>query len=324
MFRLVAAIGSFLMLLPVSSRAEGRPEAAQKIKVLEVQKKTSASFLLRLQGQLSDLPWRVERSRDDDRRRSPAEARVRLDPAGPDLEVVLTAAGGRRYRRSLTGLGQGSAALEAAAIVVRSALVALAAGRKPAMTADPPLASEDRAMFGLRGSLRAETWGLGPGTVGIDAGVFLRQGVFAWDLGATGRWPQGVEDGLTRSVLNRYELLAGLRFDEAIDGRWGWAAGLHGGLALWHRRTEVFDDEAVARSRLESWIAGTVVRARFGGMQRISERIGVEFAIGLDVFPGAPNYRYEGERTDTVAEPWVLQPWLAVGIRWDPIFLDWP
>lgn len=301
----------------------GLPNSASTRCVL-VDRRSPPAFLSRVQGQLSDTSWRGEGAAGHAQRCEPRSARARLTRNGDDFELVFEAPDGRRFRRVLTGLGVGAAALEAAALALRSALLALDAGETPEMALVEPTSPVPPVNpWGLRGAIRAEHGGLDGPTAGVDLGLFRRLGPVALDFGVTLRLPQTVEDDLTRSELMRYEWAVGVRADAPLGERWGLAGALQGGVALWRRSTRAASPRAQPLGGGGTrW--GALVRAQVTAVFRLMEAVGLEASLGLDGLTPVPRYLYRGERAEVVAEPWPIQPWLSFGVRWDPTLFQRP
>lgn len=296
------------------ARAAGSDRALDA--VLWVEADAPPGFTDRLRGQLSDLRWRVRVGAGAPL--GPGEARADLDALDADLSVRLSLADGRRFRRRLAGMGLSPAGLEAAAVAVRSALVAIDEGFAPDMVAEP----DPLSPWGFRVGARLETWGLDP-VPGLEVGALVRLRAWALGLDVTARVPAQLEDGLTRLRVGRYEVVAGVRLDAPLTGVLAAGGGVGAGLVLWHRETTALTPEVAARP--PGLIAGAVARAQLGVLLRLGRGVLLALSGGVDALVRAPQLTYRvvepggGLRTEVLAEPWPVQPFATLGVRIDPL-----
>ena len=269
----------------------------------------------RLGGQLSDLQWRVARGPTDagpNEAPEHAAAVVWFERLRPGLRVRLGLPDGRRWRRDINDLGP-AATYEAAALVLRSALVALDEGAAPAWQPEPR--AEPPARFGWSLAGRTDVTGVAT-TGGLHLEGFRRWRSLSIGLSAATRWPFQVQETGTTLAVGRHDAVLRGGWDGRVGVRWTIGARLGGGTALWHRRTERTDaDLAAAGSR---WLVSALATAAVRGALRIGDGWSLHIEAGVDALPGAPQWRLSsGER---VAQPWSVQPWIALGLGADPIF----
>lgn len=277
----------------------------------------------RVRAQLVDTAWRLEEGPPRGSLVSPLDADLELGQGRDAVAVIEVSwsqagilvrltdvAGGRAYVRAVALLdpdGPGAATEEAAALLIRDSLVALATTGAIDWTIEaerPPWRWE----VGLLGCGSADGLTVAP-SVGVYFGL-SRSGWFA-ALGGFAGWPrdrslEGVGLRLQRHVVR---MSFGRRFD--ISERGFVELGPSAGLALHRRETLAADGGAPADP--------TVVAA---GLVGAAGRVGIRFgffkvwlAAGIDAVFGAPALEVSrhGEPTE-IDRGWPTAPWLTVGL----------
>jgi hypothetical protein len=237
-----------------------------------------------------------------------------------------------------------SATLEAAALVIREALRAIAAGEPigeeappappppPAatQTASPPApvpSSRSRPMapappvpetaVPMRwqvGMAWESAWdGATPyGQPGPGLSVFLQRGSLDVGLFATAGIPSRIENDHGAVRLSRHAAGAWLGLVGAPGARASVAVGLRLGLLGYYRSTEETAGVAAAAPSLKVYaLLGPELRL---GYRPTPADVRLVLSGGLDLAPRAPEIGYEvGGQVEPVLSPWHLQPRLGLG-----------
>ena len=293
--------------------------------------------LARLDGQLSDLRWRLHRgSISDGPADAPATANavVWFERVRHGVRLRLALPDGRRWRRDIDDLGP-AATQEAAALVVRSALLAIEEGIAPDWTdeasAPPPTVVEaqaPRAPVAPRLRWRAQGWGWwiagrtdanGITIVpGLEASVFHRWDSLSLGLAGSARWPYEATSSAADLRIERYDLSLRGAWDHRWAPAWAFGTVVGVGATVWRRTTE--RTESTLEPEPARWLAS----ASSGLSVRTSARIARGWALrlwaGVDAVWAAPDWTL-GDGT-TIATPWTIQPAIGLGISADPMFDD--
>lgn len=238
-----------------------------------------------------------------------------VEPAADRLFV-------RRVPQREPGLAARSATIEAAALVVRSALRALAAGTPIGVSARTLVAAEERAhappsrwhlaarwQAALDGARRA-------GHHGLAARVGFGRG--SWQAHATLATHPRV------TIADERAALRVARHDATVGMSWGWRAGglriaaaLDAGVAVYTRATDPLDDGVAAAA--PSLVPALCIRpgARVH-LPVLAAGLFVELEAAADVLLGAPEFVYQ---RDGLLEPhtrlWPVQPRASLGLMWE-------
>lgn len=280
-------------------------------------------------GLPADVPRRLERAESLEHERG-SIALVWFD-ARPDRLLVYVAAKGRLLVRDLPNIGSSSAVLESAAVIIRSALRAIAAGgvigveapkpheppsvkavrafdaalRRPApIVATAPTQVRFMSEVGLRG-----LW-LGPSFAGaLDLRVAVGVGAFAVGASSSIGAPLVLEDAFSAVRLRRDDFVLDARFSVGNVG-----FGARGGGSRYARETLRLAPQVV-RGRdgllgsplFGAFVWGTIPLARF---------IDVVITIGLDIVPAPPQIGIStSSGFQTTQAISVASPWLALAVR---------
>jgi hypothetical protein len=279
--------------------------------------------VFRVAAQLVDTAWRLEVG---PRRRSAApalEADLKLGqgmdaaavievvPTRTGLRVRLTDVGrGRTYVRAVAGLdrtGSGPVTEEAAAVLLRDSLKALADIGKLAWTIEAERPSWHWEM-GFHGCGSADGLGVASGA-GLYLGMSRNDWVGAARVGlgwGRRRTLEGVTLTLPRHVVR---LTFSRRF--APLERFFFEVGPSGGFALYGRATLAADGgTAAAPSATPAGLVGVAARA---GVNLGQVRIWL--AAGADAVLGAPAFEVSrGNGRTELGRGWPVAPWLTVGL----------
>jgi hypothetical protein len=262
-------------------------------------------FLARLAGQLADLPWQA---REVPALRG-ADLGVAVEPRRAGLRLTMQTPDGRRFRRDVEGLGQGEAALEAVAVAVRSALLALDRGEALAWRELRPVPPA----WGFAVLAGGEPTGLGVGAAALDASLWRDFGVGRGALGVVLRSPLVDADGLTRLTAYRGSVyLAGVA-ELGIGDDWALFAGARASLDLWWRQTEALAARAAPRG--DRVRAAAAAGPQVGVARRLGGGVSLRVAAGGDVLLGRPRFTYGGAGAEA-RSTWPVLPWLRAGVAW--------
>ena len=269
----------------------------------------------RLDGQLSDLSWTIERGPSS---AGPFDAPDRADaivwfarsPRG-GLTVRLGLPDRRRWRRDIVDLSP-AATYEAAALVLRSALLAIEEGAAPAWPDEPT--PPPPPGWGWSIAARTELNGIAT-TPGLQANAFRRWSALSLGLQAAGRLPYTVDADAAELRVERYDLTLVGGLDTRLDA---WAIGgrFAAGAAVWRRRTVRGSEttEAAGASMLVSPL--TTFGVRVG--RRVANGWSLDLGLGADILWQAPQWTVDDGTV--VDRPWGIQPWITLGLTADPIF----
>ncbi|AKF04609.1 hypothetical protein DB32_001758 [Sandaracinus amylolyticus] len=300
-------------------------------------------LLGRVRGQTGDLPWALDRVENGagDFERALAIGRARraqvvvwFEREGGAIVVNVAEVDERRlFARSIeVPMGEASAALEAAALVVRGALSDLAQGGHVGivMPAPPPVAPEPepepqpppalpreepdaRLLVSLGAGIaidgEAPRAHVGPAArIAVDVGIV--------ELAVEGR--SGVQEELDRDALTvlvtRFAARAGAAIELIDDGEWRATIGAGLGIAGHLRSTDVRDDslEPTSPSTVATFLASGEVRGQwFPG----AGPVGLELAVGADVLAIAPRFVVQrADGLEVLHAPWSVQPTVSLGL----------
>lgn len=286
-----------------------------------------SALVERVRGQLSDLEWRIAQGPVAPVVKPATEigstrAIVSFEVLPDDgLWVRLSVPDGRRWRREVRGLGR-AANYEAAALVLRSALLAIEEGAAPSWSAEDqvepgPLAAPPPWGWTVAG--RTQVTGVAPAG-GLQLEGFRRWSAWTLALRGNARWPYLTETDGGELRIGQHDLRLAAGYDFRLAPGWSLGPRVGAGAVLWHRQTRATSDT----------IAGTPLRYTVGGVASAGLRLKTRFApgwivmfsAGADGLFGAPRWALaDGTR---LAEPWAVQPWLALGLGGDPMFATEP
>lgn len=278
------------------------------------------ALLRRVQDQTVDSGWSLRPApsqpgllQDDltlaEAHEAQAVVTVTGDPEGALLVTLTDARAGRRYAREVPALGSAVVTEEAAAVLIRDSLVALAeTGALDWEVQDslPPLAVELSAFGGVGGD------GL---TVHPRIGAAFAVGRSGWRLrlGAELGLPRrvaldGVELDLAQHLLR---LQGGLRF--ALTPGLALEGGLSVGGAVVRRVTRATTGglQAAGPSTRGAGLAGAYLR-----LELALGPVGLWLAGGADAVLGATTLEVGGAdgAIETLARAWPVQPWASAGV----------
>ena len=269
----------------------------------------------RLEGQLSDLAWSIERGPST---ASPEDAPARADaivwfarPPGGGLTVRLSLPDRRRWRRDIRDLSP-AATYEAAALVLRSALLAIEEGAAPTWPDEPnppPVPG-----WGWSVAARSQLNGIAP-TAGLQARVFRRWSALSLGLHANASLPYTTDTETAELRIERYDLALAGGWDARIDA---WVVGgrAAAGAVLWRRTTEQTAENVEASSARGLVSPVTSLALRVG--RQVADGWALDLRAGVDVLWRPP--RWTTDDGTLVDEPWGIQPWITLGLTADPIF----
>lgn len=229
-------------------------------------------------------------------------------PEGPLAVTLSDAKTGRRYARQVAPLGSAVVTEEAAAVLIRDSLVALAETGALDWTVQdalPPLEREAALFVAVGGD------GL---TLHPRVGAAFGLGRAAWrarlalELGFPRRLDLG--DAEVTLAQHALRLQAGLRTTWAE--RLTLEGGLSGGVAMLRRRTTRVNDHLLASP------PGTRAAGLAGAYGRLELHLGpmaVWLAGGGELVAGAPLLEVDaqGGAPEARARAWAVQPWGAAG-----------
>lgn len=278
----------------------------------------------RIEAQLVDLDWtlqfapEVQPSLNLPRALSTAKSRgaqviAWIAPKPGGLELALCDVRQARLHLRLIEAETETARGEAAAIVLRSGLRALAKGY--ALTWSQPTTGPPISVSLSAGYAGAWAGGSALGQQGGFGAAELRWGALQLGLTLAGSVGADLSDALSVVRLAKHEgaLFAGYAFN-----RWGpmqFSASLRAGAALFVRSVQTLDPGLApsgART-LVSPLVGLAFSARWTVLQ---ELLFLELSTGVDAVIGAPTLAYQ--RSDGTLEDrnrlWTPQPFLRLGL----------
>ncbi|UJR82790.1 Hypothetical protein I5071_48550 [Sandaracinus amylolyticus] len=318
------------------------PADAQEVRRAVLLGHIEPRLLGRVRGQTGDLPWTIDRVENGagDFERALAIGRARraqvvvwFTREGNAIVVSVAEVDERRlFARSIQApTGEASAALEAAALVVRGALSDLAQGGHVGivMPAPPPVVVEPepevpvvpppreepdaRLLVSLGAAIaidgEAPRAHIGPAArIAVDVGIV--------ELAVEGR--SGVQEDLDRDALTvlvtRFAARAGAAIELIDDGEWRATIGAGIGIAGHLRSTDVRDDslEPTSPSTVATFLATGEVRGQwFPG----AGPVGLDLAIGADVLAIAPRFVVQlADGLEVLHAPWSVQPTVSLGL----------
>jgi hypothetical protein len=338
---------------------DDRP-AETLVAVVRVASDDDAAVLARIEGQTSDLEveLRIEREADPDsaalgtqlataqalaaRHRARVVVWFRRDGDAWIVYVAEPEADRLLVRRIATEGGQmaGSAAAEAAALVVRTALRALAAGGtigvdapEPAPAPPPPAPPPPAATSSVR-PLRAFAGVAGRSM--IDGASDLGHPGVTARIGAAGGRYRVAEAGAFHPSLTHEKPEATIRVERAdlgvslgldlagraeagpASGRPAWrvTGELGLGVARYRRRTTVAADPLRATPSTATWAATVSPTFRVG--RRVAGSAWIELAIGIDFIGNAPEFGVaSGDSFMVHTRLWPAEPHAGLGFVLD-------
>jgi hypothetical protein len=306
-----------LVALSLALGLAGHAAAQSAARVL-VLGPTPSELLTRVRGQTSDLPFELVELDRADATRDPFERAIAVGTAehAPfalsfdlaehhvDVRIVEVRAGRLFVRRvPIERASDRSAALEAAALVVRSALSALAEGghvgivvpraepppEAPSVPTSlpPPSSADPRAHFELGWAGAVD----GHAPLGQHAAV-LRGGLALGPVRVLAAFAPGIpvalEDERARLDVTRLRAALGA-FVRAVDASpIHLILGLELGAVLWHRATTVRTDTLVATA--PTWSASPLVSAHARVELALARAVALALDVGVDVLPLAPSF----------------------------------
>lgn len=248
-------------------------------------------------------------------------------PDQPGLAVHVVEPGAdrlfvRRVPQGEPGLAARSATIEAAALVVRSALGALAAGTPIGVPARALVAEEERAHPPPARWHLAARW-----QAALDGARRTGHHGLAARAGF-GRGPWQVHASLAThppvTIADQRAALRVGRHDATLGLSWGWsarglrvAAVLDAGVAVYTRATDPLDDTVVAAApaRIPALCIRPGARVH---LPVLAGGLFVEIEAAADVLLGAPEFVYEGDggpELHTRLRP--VQPRASLGLMWE-------
>ena len=213
-----------------------------------------------------------------------------------------------------------SAVLEGAAIVVRTALLALSEGGTIGVTPQPASAP---ATVHPRLSINwmAAADGLSPqGQQGLHATMGLSGLTWGAEIAATATLPASARDEYATVSLSRVAATMGAVVQQPLSPSWLFTGALHVGLAALTRSTIPIPRQppldASAPSRNFSLLVAPEVRFAWAipGVRGLA----AVFGLGADYLPAIPIIDYQIEGTHESVKrrrPWPLQPKASIGVE---------
>ncbi|WP_224367364.1 hypothetical protein [Hyalangium versicolor] len=330
---------------------EGRAETKSPwIAVLRTSSPEDEALARRVQGQLSDLPVVLRVSpgpapgpSEEEQWRTAVElagsesARVAIwfthEPEAIGVHIAEPSTQHLFFRRIQAETPRGrldaSALAETAALVVRSAVKALEAGREVGVEVkvaepDPPAPEPPPSAPAPTPPEPGDSWVVAVGWQATLDGA-SPQGQQGLQLGADweGRWLRGrvrvlmslparLSDTYTRVSLSRHAAIVGLGVPLSSTKRFRVGADLGVGLAGFRRSTVVLAPEVIAtppRLTLAPHVSPELSLRWRGG------RVALEASLAMDVVAGAPTLGYQrGEEFIPRNRLWVTQPRVGLAI----------
>ncbi|MEL7239578.1 MAG: hypothetical protein AAGK78_12020, partial [Planctomycetota bacterium] len=240
-----------------------------------------------------------------------------------DFRLRLQTSDGRRWRRDVNGLGL-AANREAAALILRSALMAIDEGiapdwteetSPPAVTATPEKRSGKSTLgWGWFVGGRTEANGYAvPAALTLEA--FHRWNRWSLAFNGQGRWPMKVDGDGVDLTIQRYDAAVVGGFEVHRASAWSIGLRAGGGPTLWHRRSETAPQLEPVPAK---WLAGGRVTAGIRWGIRLAPGWGLVVEGGADALFGAP--RWTLADGTTIDESSAIQPWAGALFGMDPIF----
>jgi hypothetical protein len=237
----------------------------------------------------------------------------------PKTRSVLVRAVGRLACGRGAAAAEDSAAFEAAAIVVRAALVAIAEGGSVGVVPPSLQAAARTAHLAPR---LAVGWlwtldGLSPhGQQGLQANIGFGGGDYGIEMALLATVPAEVSDDFATLSLSRAALTLGGVVHHLFGERWTASAALHAGAVLQMRTTtpRMPGVTAAPASRLASLMVAPEGRLAVAvpGMRGMTAGIG----LAADYIPYIPVITYTISQTTTDRRrPWVVQPRASLSLE---------
>lgn len=270
----------------------------------------------RVQGQLSDLPVRVE---SDNESKNPAldgVARVRLSlvPAVRGAWVTLTfgaGAGGERTAQLMflplsNGDQATSSSLETAALVVRLAMQA-ALYEQHVSTLDDVHDDSGTSSEDERSTIAValgSDWSLdGTGSTGrVAARIAVELGTLGWVIGAFVSAGAPTDEGDTFAAHRLARHAVGIRLAHSILRVGPWSAFARAGLATFAYQRSSESINGLFTARRSRWSPAIAVLPELG-LDWQASIFTVRICAGLEVIPDPPQFSYRGENA---AQPFVI------------------
>ncbi|HVR64334.1 MAG TPA: hypothetical protein VMU50_20680 [Polyangia bacterium] len=217
-----------------------------------------------------------------------------------------------------------SAAFEAAAIVVRGALLAVSEGGTIGVVpAAPPAARARAAPDGLQPRLGAGgLWtldGLSPhGQPGLQARLGWSGERLGFELGLLATIPSDLVDEYATLTLSRAALTAGAAWRQPLGARWFADAALHAGVVLQMRTTTPRQPGVTADPASRFPSAMVAPEGRLGLSIPGVPGLSTSLALAADYIPFIARIEYTDSTTKMVVSerrPWVLQPRASINIE---------
>ncbi|MCB9601515.1 MAG: hypothetical protein H6721_25965 [Sandaracinus sp.] len=294
----------------------------------------------RLEGQTTDLDWRLTRTRmpvprdlDDAARRSRgARVVIWVETLETGLRLHFVDVRDRRLLvRDFAAPNDeafgGSANLEAVAVAVRSALQALSLGGEVGVAAPPPVVAEPEPIPvptpppepATPTSVEAEAgwWlaldGESPTQHGPSLRFALRRKRLVVGLGGEVGLGVRLQDELTRVTVTRHAATVDLGVG-LLDGTRGSLDLLaRAGIARFRRGEVETRVDGLSPAPAES-TTSALAGLRLVGTFAPTPNLGIRLSVGADALPAAPVLRYADEAGNTQIRNrfWVLQPTIAL------------
>lgn len=308
--------------------AQARAAAAEPLRLVWVLTAEQAPLVARVEGQLADLPVELTEvtapdlpaSLDDARAAALGVARTHAGAAALWLVAdgdgwivhVASADGARLLVRRVDARGEGlapSAALESAALIVRTAARGLAAG---VAIGDEVSPARPRWRAWGRGGVRG---GLdGPGaSADLALGLGVARGALGLGLSYRQATDVTADDATTTVELGRRGLAAEVRLALVDDRRWRGAVGLDLGAERVSRTTTTAGPGLTATADAVTWSPVAGAGATLG--HRLSRGLWLELAGGVAVVARPARFTVAtaaGEHL--VARTWPARPWLGLAL----------
>lgn len=268
------------------------------------------------------------------------ERRIRLHLAEPRAGRLFM----REFRVGKGGGMARSASEEAAALMLRSALKALAAGGRigvevaaPTPAPTPALGEEPAEAIAKAPLTRAvaspaaqeHSWlpqahlgwqwsadGVTPGLQGLAGGADLARST--WRVGARGSvsLPASSEDAFASLELTRLDLALAIGRRLWSGDTWGADAELALGVIAFHRTTRALDPMVAAADSRFLFVAEASPALRVSWNLPFLPGAAIELNLAADLLLGAPQFVYQvGAGVEERDRMWPLQPRAGIGLR---------